>query len=113
MERIILIAQQLVKEGKTPNTASIKARLPKNTPLPMIIQGLKMWQSDPNKKIATPTELALTTSSKQVSGSIDEIIESKIAQAIAPLKAEIDSLKAALATLKAKQTEINSSIAEE
>jgi hypothetical protein len=100
MDRIILIAQQLAKEGKTPNTALIKARLPKNTPLPAIIQGLKLWQDDPNKQINTPTEPALTgATNEQVVGSIDEIINSKIAQAISPLQAEITLLKAQIETL--------------
>ena len=51
MDKIILIAQQIAQEGKTPNTAMIKARLPKNIPLPAIIQGLKLWQDNPNKEI--------------------------------------------------------------
>ena len=94
MDRIILIAQQLAKEGKTPNTASIKARLPKNTPLPAIIQGLKLWQAEPNKQIDNPTEPSLTGAvlDKNVH-SIDSLIESKIAQAIAPLKDEINNLQ--------------------
>ncbi|WP_160060792.1 hypothetical protein [Psychromonas sp. L1A2] len=100
MDRIILVAQQLAKEGKTPNTALIKARLPKNTPLPAIIQGLKLWQDNPNKQINTPTEPALTgATAQQIVGSIDEIINSKIAQAITPLKEEISLLKAQLETL--------------
>ncbi|TEW54427.1 hypothetical protein E2R68_09140 [Psychromonas sp. RZ22] len=105
MDRIILVAQQLAKEGKVPNTALIKARLPKNTPLPAIIQGLKMWQDDPNKQIDTPTEPSLTgATSQQINGSIDEIINSKIAQAIAPLKEEINSLKIQLKTLQENST---------
>lgn len=101
MDRIILVAQQLAKEGKTPNTALIKARLPKNTPLPAIIQGLKLWQDNPNKQIDIPTELSLTgATSQSVNGSIDEIINSKIALAINPLKEEINTLKVQIDTLK-------------
>lgn len=99
MDHIILVAQQLAKEGKTPNTALIKSRLPKNTPLPAIIQGLKLWQENPKKPINVPTEPALTNAGgQQINGSIDEIIDSKITQAIAPLKAEINTLKTKLAT---------------
>ena len=105
MDRIILIAQQLAKEGKTPNTALIKARLPKNTPLPAIIQGLKLWQDEPNKQINTPTEPTLTgATAQQIQGSIDEIINSKITQAITPLKEEIMRLKAQIETLKNSMT---------
>ena len=101
MDRIILVAQQLVKEGKTPNTALIKSRLPKNTPLPTIIQGLKIWQENPNKEINHPTEPALTHSQNhKINGSIDEIIESKITMAITPLKEDISALKAKIKKLE-------------
>ena len=101
MDRIILVAQQLAKEGKIPNTALIKARLPKNTPLPAIIQGLKLWQENPNKQIDTPTEPALTGATmQQMTGSIDEMINLKIAQAITPLAVEINELKNQLIILK-------------
>ena len=100
MDRIILIAQQLVKEGKKPNTALIKARLPKNTPLPAIIQGLKMWQDNPNKEINTPTEPALMANTKTEMGSFDALLETKINALLAPLKTEIEQLKAEIKKLK-------------
>ncbi|PKF62795.1 hypothetical protein CW745_05065 [Psychromonas sp. psych-6C06] len=101
MDRIILIAQQLVKEGKTPNTAMIKARLPKNIPLPTIIAGLKLWQENPNKQIDTPTEPALIANEKAEVGSFDQLLEAKIKQMLIPLQDEIKQLKAELSTLKA------------
>jgi len=100
MDRIILIAQQIAKEGKTPNTAMLKARLPKNVPLPAIIQGLKMWQENPNKEIEMPTEPALIANAKTESGSFDILLEAKIATMISPLKDEIEQLKAELKVLK-------------
>jgi len=100
MDRIILIAQQIAKEGKTPNTAMIKARLPKNVPLPAIIQGLKLWQDNPNKEINVPTEPALTENTKTEIGSIDLLIEAKINALLAPLKDEITQLKAEVKKLK-------------
>jgi len=100
MDRIILIAQQIAKEGKTPNTAMIKARLPKNTPLPAIIQGLKLWQDNPNKEINTPTEPALMANEKPEMGSIDLLIEAKMNALLAPLKDEITQLKAEIKKLK-------------
>jgi len=97
MDRIILIAQQLAKEGKTPNTALIKARLPKNVPLPAIIQGLKLWKDNPNKQIENPTEPALMPPPPKAESSFDTLIEQKIEQKvasmIAPLLIEIDDLK--------------------
>ena len=86
MDRIILIAQQIAKEGKTPNTAMLKARLPKNVPLPAIIQGLKLWQENPNKEINAPTEPALITNTKTELGSFDILLEAKINEILAPLK---------------------------
>lgn len=103
MDRIILIAQQIAKEGKTPNTATIKARLPKNVPLPTIIQGLKMWQDNPNKQIDTPTELAFNNNAGTEVGSFDQLINMKIEQQLAPLKEQIEQLKAELETLKENQ----------
>ncbi|GLS89327.1 hypothetical protein GCM10007916_03940 [Psychromonas marina] len=103
MDKIILIAQQIVKEGKTPNTALIKARLPKNVPLPTIIQGLKMWQDNPNKQINTPTEPALINNATVATGSFDQLLDAKIEQQLAPLKNEIEQLKAELKKLKEKQ----------
>jgi hypothetical protein len=104
MDRIILIAQQIAKEGKTPNTAMIKARLPKNIPLPNIIQGLKLWQENPNKEIIGATEPALIANEKIEQGSFDKLlaatIDSKIQTLTAPLKDEIQQLKANLKALK-------------
>lgn len=107
MDKIILIAQQIAKEGKTPNTAMIKARLPKNVPLPIIIEGLKMWQENPNKEITDNIETAHKTKEKITTNSFDVLLEAKIEEKmktiIIPLKDEIKQLKAELKALKEKQ----------
>jgi uncharacterized small protein (DUF1192 family) len=103
MDKIILIAQQIAKEGKTPNTALIKARLPKNVPLPTIIQGLKMWQENPNKQIDIPTEPPLINNTAAEIGSLDQLLAAKIEQQLAPLREQIAQLKAELNTLKESQ----------
>ncbi len=105
MDRIILIAQQIAKEGKTPNTASIKARLPKNIPLPLIIQGLKAWQDNPKQAINNPTEPPLTAyagtdNNASIDALIDARINAKIEQAIHPLQAQIIHLTNMLETLQ-------------
>ncbi|WP_413699782.1 hypothetical protein ACLKMH_20790 [Psychromonas sp. KJ10-10] len=106
MDKIILIAQQLAKEGKTPNTAMIKARLPKNVPLPIIIEGLKLWQENPNKEISEPIEGTHKTNQELATNSFDALLEAKIEEKIktiiAPLKDEIKQLKAELNALKEK-----------
>lgn len=108
MDKIILIAQQIAKEGKTPNTAMIKARLPKNIPLPTIIQGLKLWQDNPNKEINTPTEPALIANTDSIKpSSFDQLlaitIEEKVKTMITPLQDEIAQLKAQLKSLQESQ----------
>lgn len=100
MDKIILIAQQLANEGKTPNIALLKARLAKNIPLPMIIQGLKMWQDNPNKEINRPIEPTLIANTKTEMSSFDLLLEAKINTMIAPLKDEITQLKTELNALK-------------
>lgn len=100
MDRIILVAQQIAREGKTPNTALIKARLPKNVPLPAIIQGLKQWQDNPNQEINVPTEPALIDNKQPEVGSLDHLLEAKVNALLAPLKEEIQQLKAEIKTLK-------------
>lgn len=99
MDKIILIAQQLSKEGKVPSTALIKSRLPKNIPLPLIIQGLKMWKENPQKE----REIA-SLPATQINGaervSLDLLLEIKINQALTPLLAEIKSLHTEVAHLQ-------------
>ena len=99
MDRIIVIAQQIAKEGKVPTTALIKARLPKNIPLPTIIQGLKIWASNPDKVINIPTEIT-PSENEENTKSTDALIDAKIKQAIAPLAKQIDILTKQLIDLK-------------
>jgi hypothetical protein len=111
MDNIILIAQQIAKEGKTPNTAMIKARLPKNVPLPNIIQGLKLWHENPNREIVTNTKsLSKADSDAEknnfdalLNAKIETIVETKFIKLIEPLETEIQQLKFELKTLKEKQ----------
>jgi len=105
MDRIILIAQQLSREGKVPTTALVKARLPKNVPLPVIIQGLKVWKENPQKEISAPTESALTADiDNENSGSLDALLDARIKQALTPLITQIDKLKAEIAALQKQLT---------
>lgn len=100
MDPIILIAQQLSKEGKVPSTALIKARLPKDVPLPMIIQGLKAWKDNPHQEINSPTEPALSAAQDENSASFDALLNAKINRALSPLIAQIDGLKTEIAALQ-------------
>ncbi|AGH81846.1 hypothetical protein PCNPT3_09540 [Psychromonas sp. CNPT3] len=91
MHQIIAIAQQLSKEGKTPNTALIKARLPKNTPLPLIIEGLRSWRGDPHQKvIIEPLKEAPSTAQKD---NLNTLIAQQIKVQLAPLITQINELK--------------------
>ena len=105
MDSIILVAQQLSKEGKVPTTALIKARLPKDVPLPVIIQGLKEWKENPHKEISIATEPARTTcADSENSGSFDALLDARIKQALTPLVAQIDELKTEIAALQKQLT---------
>ena len=105
MDRIILIAQQLSKEGKVPTTALIKARLPKDVPLPMIIQGLQKWKENPHKEINIQTEPALTAcADSENSGNFDALLDARIKQALTPLVAQINELKTKIAALQKQLT---------
>lgn len=102
MEQIILIAQQLSQEGKVPNTALIKARLPKNVPLPTIIEGLKLWQKNPQQEAnAQRDENLQEPKEASLNSELEALIEAKIEQALAPLHAEIKALKLALSQRQA------------
>jgi len=100
MDKIILIAQQLAQEGKTPNTAMIKSRLPKNVPLPTIIEGLRLWKETPNKQIMIPNEAPVVSNEAVNMGSFDVLLEAKIDALLSPLKDEIEQLKSEIQALK-------------
>jgi hypothetical protein len=103
MDHIIAIAQQLSKEGKVPTTALLKARLPQNTPLPAIIQGLQMWKETPDKEI-TPTKPTANAADNGNNSSLDALLDVKIRQAVAPLLARLDELEGKITTLQKQLT---------
>lgn len=107
LDLVVKTAQTLKQAGKTPNTAMLKAKLPKNISLPDIIAGLKQYQDNPKQKITLP-ENSLTTSEPAVTGSIDKLIEAQIKQAIAPLAAEIKALKAQIQQLTNNSDKVDS-----
>jgi hypothetical protein len=103
MDPVIAIAQQLYKEGKIPTTALLKARLPKDIPLPIIIQRLQKWKENPQQSNPTAESISADTESKEAT-SIDALLDAKIKQAVAPLIDQIDELKAEIATLQKQLT---------
>ena len=104
MEQIILVAQKLAKEGKTPTTALVKSRLPKNTPLAAIIQGLKLWKASPEQEVSAPIKQNEPSNEPATESSFDAMInalvESKITATTAPLLENINQLNAEIARLK-------------
>ena len=105
MEQIILVAQKIAKEGKTPTTALVKSRLPKNTPLAAIIQGLKLWKESPEQEVSEPLkEKPVSNDNLPVTGSIDslvnDLIESKLNAITEPLNQQIANLNQQLTELK-------------
>ena len=111
MENIILVAQKLAKEGKTPTTALVKSRLPKNTPLAAIMQGLKLWKESPDQVISNPQkETAINNENTLVTGGVDAIInsliDSKINATTAPLLENINQLNEEIARLKSDVSQL-------
>ena len=111
MEHIILVAQQISNEGKTPTTALVKSRLPKNTPLAEIMQGVKLWKANPQQIIEIPNEETQPASLAPLeNGSVDALINQlidnklneKIADIISPLKIQITALQKEIEQLKNK-----------
>ena len=105
MDHIILLAQQISQEGKVPSIALLKARLPKNVPLPSIIQGLKLWKENPQKAVTVPAEADINESiENKHNTSFDALIDTKIKLALTPLIVEIDTLKNQIANLQKQLT---------
>lgn len=47
-DEILILANKLANAGNKPTVATIKAKLNKKVPLPVIISTLKIWQHDPS-----------------------------------------------------------------
>lgn len=117
MEQIILVAQKLAKEGKTPTTALVKSRLPKNTPLATIIQALKLWKASPDQDVDAPLkENESSNETVVITGSIDsminELVDAKINAITAPLLQEIIQLNQQISALKLDVESINNNMKE-
>ncbi|WP_354623429.1 hypothetical protein [Psychromonas sp. MME2] len=108
MQQILLIAEQISQQGKVPNVAMIKARLPKNVPLPLIIEGLRMWQKNPQQAFNEENNASQEASPQStVSRELEALLEEKIEQALMPLRDEINRLKIALTELQTTIKEDN------
>ncbi|WNC67201.1 hypothetical protein RI845_11805 [Thalassotalea nanhaiensis] len=90
---IYQIAAQLAAENKTPTVALIKARLTQSLPLAKVIKGLQSWQNNPKIAETSTPEVKTPRKADENTLTLAEV-ESLIEQAITPLKAEIERLKA-------------------
>lgn len=99
MEEAIRVAQQLAKQGKTPNVALVKSKLPKGYPLPKIIAALKVWQDSPPVDETPP---APANEDKPELDDLDQKIQYHIAQAVSLLQQEIADLRREIDLLKQK-----------
>ncbi|WP_281558598.1 hypothetical protein [Thalassomonas sp. RHCl1] len=104
-EEILTIANQLANQGKSPSVALIKTKLSSPTPLPVIISTLKSWQHDPDYiEVKKPDEKAAKKQQEKTSPDkeIYQAVEQAIQQEIAPLRRELEEMKALLLSLTGK-----------
>lgn len=92
---IYRIAYQLNAQGKNPSVALIRSRLSMPTSLPVIVQSLQQWKSNPElgKEASDEAAVQLLAPTKIASGD-DEVkqqlrrLESKMDQILALLQAQ-------------------------
>ncbi len=95
---IYQIAATIAAQNKTPTVALIKSRLTTSVPLTQIIKGLQSWKNNP----VPPEKPVETLVAMQPIQLADAQLEAAISKAVAPLIAEIASLKKRLQILEAK-----------
>lgn len=97
-QQIYQVAAQLLAENKTPTVALIRARLPANVPLAIVIKGLQVWQKNPD---IAPMTAPIDIENKADSTAItQETIRQLITEAVTPLQQQIIALKAEITILK-------------
>ncbi|WP_206484187.1 hypothetical protein [Thalassotalea sp. G2M2-11] len=102
-DEILIAANQLANQGQKPTVALIKTKLSQSIPLPQIIGVLKSWQHQPD---FTALEKDAKTVVKQGHDKTpsEQEVQQQIEQAILPLKAEINELKALIQQLLDKNS---------
>jgi len=94
-DEIFTVANKLANEGKKPTVALIKNKLSQPTPLPQIIQAIKVWQHDPEF-----VEIASTIQVDENKEPTTTSIKQEIELAIEPLMNELRLLKQEIKELK-------------
>ncbi|MBT1450719.1 hypothetical protein KJ365_07465 [Glaciecola sp. XM2] len=95
LQTILHICQRLSKKGVEPTTAMIRAKLDRRVPLPMIIQGLKRWQNDPQAGESDHHDDAPQSGHNKQSDAQEALLNR-----IARLEEEVKALQAEVAALK-------------
>ena len=102
VEKITILANQLANEGKKPSVALIKAKLKSPVPLPQIISALKSWEHDPEHIILFENKVA-THDIKEVDDKTNEVSQSLLNEALAPIHKELAEIKSLLKILTKEQ----------
>ena len=90
---LIAICQQLLASGKTPSVALVKAKAPKNTPLPDIISLVQRVKQDPKAWLkAQPSDVQVSPEVAVTAATEDDKINALEAR-IASLEARLNALE--------------------
>lgn len=88
LQSLLQICAQLHQAGKTPNTALVRAKAPRGTPLPAVVSAVQQWKSHGADVVieapVTPTTLEVTLEQRVTT------LEAQVAE----LLKEIEVLKA-------------------
>ncbi len=102
IEKITILANQLANEGKKPSVALIKARLKSPVPLPQIISSLKFWEHDPEHVVLIERQ-ETTHETNKVDDKTNEVSQSLLNEALAPIHKELAEIKDLLKMLIKEQ----------
>lgn len=100
---ILIICRTLELEGKTPSVALVKARMQGPKILPVIVSGIKQYQSMPAEaKTRLDEHASSDTSSKALKTPLADSDTQTLTEEVTQLKTETKALKAELSDVKAE-----------
>lgn len=94
---LLIICQNLAKQGKTPSVALLKAKAPKNFHLSELVSAVQHWKANPELALQEVDEKVDTTQSNQV---IEEMSKAELTQRVLQLEERLTMLEQQLGKSK-------------